>query len=643
MKMDDRSKAIVQIAFMGDIHFHDIYAEFADDCFKGLEGINGKPNATIRTMASQLQSSRMFNENYFALIAALDDVVARGIKFVAFPGDVSDDGQPIHLRGLSKLLDHYTTTYGIEFFATLGNHDAERPFTIDKGKLDYLGTNFRDQAILSIGKRSAMNPEGTLYSDEVSHLGTEESMAWLYDKGFYPKESYLYFETPFSSDSLKKGYSFAQAVEESRYPSRQFEICAQGSGGKYKQEGYTHSAMLGDASYLVEPVEGVWLLAIDANVHIPVERQDFEPRNGEHFNTASNAGWNAMVTHKKHIIDWIVDVAERAEQQNKTVIAMSHYPMNDFYSGASSQIEQFFTPGTQNIARVPQSETVDKLLSTGLKVHINGHLHHNTTTVAQQGSHALVNIQTPSLAAYRPAYKLLTVLEENQLEVETIPLNKVANFDSLFPYYQAELEAGATWNEEILTAKSYREMSNFHIRALVRDRYLNKSVRPEFKWLVNHFDGADLLTLTQLQSGLTLSALMDNVLHLKLSSDGQLSHWIEWQQAQQQAHQLLIAHGVKLSDFTFSGVDLVTDYLRIQNADDLAFDDIDPCRLQHYKLLSQQISDMTNVVEDSARAVFQAQFGALFGALQRLERRAPSKDFSIDMKTGTVRALCEGA
>src|SRR5690606_550426 len=75
----------VQIAFMPDIHFHDVYAEFQDDSFAGIPNkISGK-NATIRTMQSQLMSTRLFNENYFALLAALDDVVDRGIKLVALP------------------------------------------------------------------------------------------------------------------------------------------------------------------------------------------------------------------------------------------------------------------------------------------------------------------------------------------------------------------------------------------------------------------------------------------------------------------------------------------------------------------------------------------------------------------------------
>lgn len=70
----------LQVAFMPDIHFHDVYGDFQDGSFDGLPNSLSGDRATIRTMESQMNSTRLFNENYFALIAALDDVVDRGIK-----------------------------------------------------------------------------------------------------------------------------------------------------------------------------------------------------------------------------------------------------------------------------------------------------------------------------------------------------------------------------------------------------------------------------------------------------------------------------------------------------------------------------------------------------------------------------------
>ncbi|MDL2209148.1 metallophosphoesterase, partial [Parabacteroides sp. OttesenSCG-928-O15] len=117
----------LQIAFLADIHYHDVYAEFEKGAFQGVKGSDGR-RGTIRTMSAQLSSTRLFNENYFAFRAALDRVVERGVKLVVITGDFSDDGQPVHVRGLKRVLDEYTTRYGIRFMVTFGNHDPVKPF-----------------------------------------------------------------------------------------------------------------------------------------------------------------------------------------------------------------------------------------------------------------------------------------------------------------------------------------------------------------------------------------------------------------------------------------------------------------------------------------------------------------------------------
>ena len=56
-----------RIAFIADAHVQNV-AEHPE---------------LVRSMESQVQSTRLFNENYFALVAALEDVVKRGISRTA--------------------------------------------------------------------------------------------------------------------------------------------------------------------------------------------------------------------------------------------------------------------------------------------------------------------------------------------------------------------------------------------------------------------------------------------------------------------------------------------------------------------------------------------------------------------------------
>ena len=106
---------------------------------------------------------------------------------------------------------------------------------------------------------------------------------------------------------------------------RLYSVCSDDGQNQYR---------LMDASYLVEPVPGLWLLMIDANV--------FEPRNGEFakgdagaFVDSTNAGWNAMLKHKRFVLDWAKDVAARAKREGKQLLAFSHYPMLDMLNGTA--------------------------------------------------------------------------------------------------------------------------------------------------------------------------------------------------------------------------------------------------------------------------------------------------------------------
>ena len=264
------------IAYMSDVHFHDVYANFADGSFKGLPSANGK-NATIRTMRSQLTSTRLFNENYFAFVAALDDAVARGLKTVVISGDFSDDGQPVHLRGLQQVMERYRKEKGLDFFVTLGNHDPQRPYAIAAGKKDYLGVGGKEQPIFSKNGVPACTGydqpwalrDGTICTPEVVHGGYEEIFQFMGRYGMMPQPEYLYWETPYSSYKGQASYSYEKAASEASLSRRSYEICKEGAGGAYKQPGYTLCSRLPDATYLVEPQPGLWLMAVDANVFIP--------------------------------------------------------------------------------------------------------------------------------------------------------------------------------------------------------------------------------------------------------------------------------------------------------------------------------------------------------------------------------------
>ena len=646
----------LSIAFMPDIHFHDIYGDFPDQAFKGLptKTPDGNQLATIRSMSAQLHSTRLFNENYFALLAALDDVVKRDIKYVALPGDFSDDGQPLHIRGLTKILDHYHQQYGLEFFAAPGNHDPTRPFTHPAGKSDYLGEQGKEQPIFShqhpacVSKIKKPDAHSVICSDEVMEWGYEPIMNTLGSHGFYPKPNYLYFETPYSQYTYAD-YDYATARRQAAFSIRQYEICHQGTGGEYKQSHYSDCHWIPDSSYLVEPVPGVWLLAIDANVYQPHQKNNADEANADSFSGSGNAGYNKVISHKSHLLTWISDLTDRAAQQHKTLIAFSHFPMQEFYDGASTDIAQLLGEDKLQLARKPNTATSTLLADTGLKIHVAGHMHINDTGVIKSDSgNTLFNIQAPSLAAYVPAYKILTIHTDQRIEVETAVLRDVPRFNELFAHYLAEwsylesVQSPHLWNKEILESDNYYAFTEWHLRELSRRRFLPQEWPEDIRELLGLLSGEDLLVLSQLSDEPDLGELKQLLAQKhNLSNDSSPKNG-SWNQARIKAAELATQKGLSLDDFRrWNGRDISVDFYRLFNADQLALKDISPTRLQHYRLLAQHLA---NTLDDTGEepneyGQYRYRLQKVLQIILQFTGDAPSDHFMLDLKHGSIRPL----
>ena len=82
---------------MSDVHFENIYGDLKNPNFAGIPTKDGK-NATIRTMYAELTSTRLFNENYFAFRAALDDAFSKNIRLV-----VRDENSAVAIHGETQI------------------------------------------------------------------------------------------------------------------------------------------------------------------------------------------------------------------------------------------------------------------------------------------------------------------------------------------------------------------------------------------------------------------------------------------------------------------------------------------------------------------------------------------------------------
>jgi hypothetical protein len=574
----------VQIAFLSDVHFQDLYGSFSDNDFKGITNPKtGKPTI-LRTMDSQLHSTRIFNENYFAFLKALDDIAKKGIKIVTMPGDFSDDGQAYNICGLHKILDQYHKNYGIDFYITTGNHDPVGPFREDAGKEDFLGQDGNPLGIYSkenIGKISKK-----IITKDISESGYLEILDELKDFGFYPKKENIFWSTPFDSGFFKN-YSYEKALQNADYSKRMYEVA----------KGFS----VPDLSYVVEPVKGVWMIAIDGNTYIPKNIHE-NPKNASNYKGAS-IGYNNVLKNKKHLIEWVRKIMLEAKTNGKTVIAFTHYPMIDFNDGATGEIKNLLGEKKWQLERVPDEEVAKAFAEAGLQVHFAGHMHINDTGIRKFGDKMLVNVQVPSLAAYLPAYKILTIKSSGELEVQTEVLNDVPNFDELFPLYEKEYEAlkkdnnKTLWNKDILQSKSYHDFMLFHLKELVRLRMIPDDWPKDFVEKAEKLNGEDLLLLIQNK---------DHLKQKKINSE----IFRKW-----------------------NFEDVLLDLYKFQSADELAKKDIPKERLQQYQTLEKLYQ------ENQSKDLFIVKLKSVFKILSLLSNGDPADHFEIDLKKQEIRRL----
>ncbi|MBS7229623.1 metallophosphoesterase [Flavobacterium psychroterrae] len=610
-----------QVAFLSDVHLQDLFGTFSDNDYKGILNTKTGKYTLMRTMASQLHSTRIFNENYFAFIAALEDIAKRKIKYVALPGDYTDDGQPIHVKGLEKILNEYRKKYDIEFFITTGNHDPVGPFAQESGKEDFLGKDGKSQPIYSkegLYKPNLTIEQPVIITADIAKMGYLGITDNLKNFGFYPNKKYKFWATPFSTYT-SQNYSFEKAAEAAQLPNRVYNVAP----------GFE----VPDVSYVVEPVDGLWLMAIDGNVYIP-KKNDGDPKDSKSYAEAST-GYNNVLSNKKHLIKWVEEISAQAKLQGKTLIAFSHFPMIDFNDDASAEIKELLGPNKWQLNRVPVEEVAQVFADAGLKIHFGGHMHINDTgTRTTAKGNTLVNIQTPSLAAYIPAYKLLTIQKDNLVDIQTITIDEVPRYNELFDLYKMEYQflesqnAKDIWNIDILKTKNYHDFTDFHLKELVRLRFLADDWPAGFKNFILNVSGEDLLILANLKSDKDFDVILKNKENFKK----------EWSEAESKTDKLLTENNLKKQDFNWTGYDLLVDFYRFRSADELALVDVGTARAKQYKILSQLFFE-NHKDDNSKEKPLQNQMRLFLIIFNKFMHEVPADHFSVDLKTGEIKSV----
>jgi 3',5'-cyclic AMP phosphodiesterase CpdA len=577
------------IAIIADAHFHDVSGNY------GVSGIvMGGRRVAVRPFADVVKSTRLFNEAGPALRRALDDIVARGIRHVVLLGDYSDDGQIETLKGLRRLLDDYTERHGLRFFATPGNHDIFGPEGRHRSKR-FLNAHGGYDRVTSDPHRAAGPGDETIsILADMRCTGYPEGLLMLPDAGFFRMQDDLHWESPFGPDDDAA--------------ARRYQV--------YSPDGASTRSLM-DASYLVEPFDGVWMLMVDANVFVPVGNDTGD----DAFADSTDAGWNAMLIQKRFILDWIRDVSAQASKHGKTLIAFSHYPAVDPLDDTRDD-ELALLGQTSLLGRLPDRGVGEALIRAGINVHFSGHLHVNDTARLRNAGGFLVNVSVPSLVAFPAAYKILRI-EPEQLTIETVGIGDMPLDEELMAVYRAEAARSGIDAHGMITANSYGAFLYEHLGHLVGRRYLRREWPEELAREVSELTLFDLAVLAldvepcapNLAATLRAASCNPDIRTRLAVFAGDLG--VSWPELQE------------IPVLTFLG-----DWYRARMGSDLGFEAIASGNLPAYRLLASLFASR-KTEHDSAEATF----GRLLRMFERFISGLPSRNFTIDLATGNIEAL----
>ena len=573
------------VAVIADAHFHDIDSDY-EFCATAFNGKSG----TLRSWTDTRRASRVFNESGAALNTALDDIRQRGIRHVVLLGDYTDDGQIEATQRLASLLRQHRDDDGLNFYAIPGNHECYGP--VGKHQSTRFVTSPGETVVVTSDPEvAAMQDNAAIVTRKMYCEGTASSLLHMSEFGLFRRDEYLHWETPFGRDD---------AVALRTYDA-------------HSADGATIRSLM-DASYLVEPAEGLWLLMIDANV--------FEPRNGRRdigrkkaFLDCSDAGWNSVLRNRPYLLDWISDVCTRASQLGKTLLSFSHYPIMDPFDDWSNSEARLFGQ-TEMLRRRPDRHVAETLLHTGMQLHLGGHLHVNGISTATHGKRQLTDIAVPSLVAFPPAYKTLHTTG-NHCRIETVSLNPMPLDPWLMNYYRAENAALDRANDSALSTQDYGNFLYQRMVTRVTQRFLPREWPAEIASEMNNRNAADLacflIARRHSTDSLSFGALPAAVLATSLTE-------LE-----------VLASGCGLSTKTIeacSMMDLIVDWYCLRQAGHQA-DRFFPLENRDlYLFLAENFGDVQSTETDAMAAFLSIFLGVLHLALQRL---APS-----DSMTDTI-------
>lgn len=185
----------------------------------------------------------------------------------------------------------------------------------------------------------------------------------------------------------------------------------------YKNFGYSEALYEDTASlsYVVEPVDGLWVLGLDACLY---------QQNLPGAHPVTNGAFSPET------LLWIETIAAEAHQKGKRMIAFMHHGIVEHYKGQNRFYGEYLVDDYKKISK--------KFANLGINVVFTGHYHSQDITLRQMSNgNFIYDIQTGSLVTYPcPVREVRT--QNNMMHVSSIFIDKIASHPTGFIDFSKE-------------------------------------------------------------------------------------------------------------------------------------------------------------------------------------------------------------
>jgi 3',5'-cyclic AMP phosphodiesterase CpdA len=187
----------------------------------------------------------------------------------------------------------------------------------------------------------------------------------------------------------------------------------------YKDALYRDSASL---SYVAEPQEGLWLLALDSC--------RYQGKVGEEETVTAGR-------FSPQTLGWIEEVLAKAARAGKAVIAMEHHPVTEHFDGQARNFPEYVIENYQAVSRL--------LAAYNVRLVFTGHFHAQDITERAwpDTSKFLFDVETGSLITFPCPYRVINIDGAQKAAIRTAHIQSIASHPSdLQGYAEAQLENG---------------------------------------------------------------------------------------------------------------------------------------------------------------------------------------------------------